>query len=150
MWRSGWVLVPAEDVPLVTAEANEADVEPWDYPWVGFADGEIEGNDLNNLWSLVRGSPDGGQLWGAPVWDGPAGSEKIALVRSSASEAFAGLSEHRIQELAASWQRVKSETSTLRRWPLEDVAEVIRELRFLARQYQKLRPGWELLMVWFV
>jgi hypothetical protein len=150
MWRSGWVLVPASDVPLVTEEANEADVEPWDYPWVGFPDGEIEGTDLNNLWSLVRGSPDAGPLWGPPLWDGPPGSEKIAPVRSSASEAFASLSESRIRELAAAWQRVESETSTLGRWPPEDVAEVIRELRFLARQYQRLRPGWELLMVWWV
>ncbi len=67
MWRSGWVLVPADDVPLVTDEANEADAEPWDYPWVGFPDGEIEGTDLHNLWSLVRGSPDGGSLWGEPL-----------------------------------------------------------------------------------
>lgn len=150
MWRSGWVLVPADDVPLVTDQADEADVEPWDYPWVGFPDGEVEGADLNTLWSLVRGSPDGGPLWGPPLWDGPPGSEKIAPVRSSASEAFAGLSEPRIRELAAAWQRVESETSALGRRPLEEVVEAIRELRFLARQCQKLRPGWELLMVWFV
>src|SRR5947209_19455667 len=110
MWRSGWVLAPADDVPLVTDEANEADVKPWDYPWVGFPDGEVEGADLNNLWSLVRGTPAGGPLWGPPLCDGPAGSEKIAPVRSAAAEAFAALSEHRIRELAASWQRVESET----------------------------------------
>jgi hypothetical protein len=149
MWRSGWVLVPTDDVSLVTDEANEKDVEPWDYPWVGFPDGEIEGSDLNNLWSLIRGSSDGGPLWGTPLREGPSGSEKIAPVRSSVSEAFATLSEPRILELEAAWQRVESETSTLWRWPLEDVVKVIRELSFLARQYRKLRPGWELQIVWW-
>ena len=150
MWRSGWVLVPADDVSLVTDETNDADIEPWDYPWVGFPDGEIEGSDLNNLWLLVCGSPAEKPLWGAPLWDGPAGSEKVAQVRQVAAEAFAGLPESRIRELAAAWQLAESETSSLRWWKLEDVAEAIRELKFLARQHQQLRPGWELLMVWWV
>ena len=150
MWRSGWVLVPAEDVSLVTDEANEADVEPWDYPWVGFPDGEVEGSDLNNLWLLVCGSPTEKPLWGPPLCDGPAGSEKIAPVRWPAVEAFASLPESRVGELAAGWQRIESGTSSLRRWKVEDVAEAIRGLKFLARQHQKLRPAWELLMVWFV
>jgi hypothetical protein len=150
MWRSGWALVPAEDVPLVTDEGNEADIEPWDYPWVGFPDGEVEGGDLNNLWLLVSGSPSEKPLWGAPLRNGPPGDEKIAPVRPAVAEAFAGLSEARIRELAAEWQQAESETSSLRSWKLEAVAESIRELKFLARQYYKLRPGWELLMVWFV
>jgi hypothetical protein len=144
------VLVPADDVPLVTDEANAADVEPWDYPWVGFPDGEVEGTDLNNLWLLVCGSQAEKPMWGPPYWDGPAGAEKIAPVRPAVAEAFAGLAEARIPELAAAWQRAESETSSLRWWQLEDIAEAIRELRFLARQYQQLRPGWELLMVWWV
>lgn len=150
MWRSGWVLVPADDVPLVTDVANQADVEPWDYPWVGFPDGEVEGGDLNNLWLLVCGSATEKPLWGPPFWEGPAGSEKIAPVRQAASEAFAGLPESRILELAAAWQRAESETSSLGWWALEDVAEAIRELKFLARQHQQLRPAWELLMIWWV
>jgi hypothetical protein len=84
------------------------------------------------------------------LWDGPAGSEKLAPVREAAAEAFAGLAESRIRELAAAWQQAESETSSLRWWSVEDVAEAIRELKFLARQRQKLRPAWELLMVWFV
>src|SRR5262245_12980757 len=150
MWRSGWVLVPADDVPLVTDEANEADVEPWDYPWVGFPDGEVEGSDLNNLWLLVCGSPAEKPMWGELYWDGPEGNEKIAPVRPRVAAAFAGLSDSRIHELAAAWQQAESETSSLRWWKLEDVAEAIRDLKFLAQQYDKLRPGWELLMVWFM
>jgi hypothetical protein len=134
----------------VIDEANDADIEPWDYPWVGFADGEVEGSDLNQLWLLVCGSPTEQPLWGTPWWDGPAGSEKIAPVRPLVAEAFAALPNSRIRELAAAWQQAESETSSLRWWKLEDVAEAIRELKFLARQYHKLRPGWELLMVWFV
>ena len=150
MWRSGWVLMPADDVPLVTGEANEADVEPWDYPWVGFPDGAVEGTDLNNLWLLVCGCPAEKPLWGPPFRDGPPGSEKIAPVRQAVAEAFAGLPESRVGELAAAWQQAESATSSLRWWQPEDVAEAIRELKFLAQLHQKLRPGWELLMVWRV
>lgn len=150
MWRCGWVLLPADDVSLVTDEASEVDVEPWDYPWVGFPDGEIEGSDLNNLWLLVCGSPTERPLWGTPLWDGPSGTEKIAPVRQAAVDAFAELPESRIPSLAEAWQQAESETSSLRSWKLEDIAEVIRELKFLAQQHQKLRFAWELLMVWFV
>jgi hypothetical protein len=150
VWRSGWVLVPADDVPLVTDEANEADVEPWDYPWVGFPDGEVEGTDLNNLWLLVSRAAAEKPMWGPPFWDSPPGSEKVAPVREVVAEAFAHLPESRIAELAAAWQQAESETSSLRWWKLEDIADAIRELKFLAHQHQKLRPGYELLMVWWV
>lgn len=36
MWRSGWVLVPMADLPLIIDNVNEADVEPWDYPGSDF------------------------------------------------------------------------------------------------------------------
>jgi hypothetical protein len=32
MWRSGWILIPSKDVPLLIDEEDDADVEPWDYP----------------------------------------------------------------------------------------------------------------------
>jgi hypothetical protein len=150
MWRSGWVLVPTKDVDLVLDEANDAEVEISDYPGVRFADGEIEGSDLNTLWALVRGSPAGRPLWGEPLRDGPAGCEKVAPVCWEAVEAFAGLSDSRIQELAAAWQQAKSQASSHRCWQHEEVAKAIRQLKFLAQLHHKLRPGWELLMVWFV
>jgi hypothetical protein len=143
------VLVPAKDVPLVLDEANEARIEPWDYPWVGFMDGDVEGTDLNNLWLLVHGSPTEEPMWGAPLRDGPAGERKIAPVRPAVAETFASLPESRIRELAAAWQRAESDTSSLPWWELEDVAEAIRELKFLARHSQKM-SGWKLLMVWWV
>jgi hypothetical protein len=168
MWRSGWALVPSKDVNLVLNPTSDADVEIWDYPWVGFPDGEIEGSDLNNLWSLVCGSSD------TPLWETwqpdalddtddlplilrapPVGSdhqgaeEKIASVRWNAVDAFAALSESRIAELAAAWQKLESATSSLGRWKPEEVRQAIRDLKFLARQTQKLRPAWSLLMVWF-
>jgi hypothetical protein len=150
MRRSGWVLVPQKDVALVVDRENRADVEPWDYPWVGFPDGEVEGSDLNKLWLLVCGSPAEKPMWGTPFRDGPDGSEKIAPVRPSVAEAFAALPDSRIRELVASWQQADSETSSLPWWELEDVVEAVRGLKFLAQQYSQLRPGWELLMVWFV
>jgi hypothetical protein len=150
MWRSGWALVPTKDVPLVVDETNDADVEPWDYPWVGFPDGEVEGSNLNKLWSLVCGSPTGKTLWGPALRDAPDGCEKVAPVRPEAIEAFAGLSDTRIRELAAAWQQAESETGSLPWWKREDIVEAIRELKFLAQQERKLRPGWELLMVWFL
>lgn len=119
-------------------------------PWVGFSDGEVEGNDLNNLWLLVCGSPNEKPLWGQPLWDGPPGSEKIAPVREAAIETFARLPEEHIPDLAAAWRQAESKTSSLQSWRLEDVAEAIRELKFLARQHQKLRFGWQLLVIWWV
>jgi hypothetical protein len=150
MWRSGWALVPSEDVDLVMDYDNDADVEIWDYPWVGFPDGEIEGSDLNRLWSLLRVSPTGKTLWGSMLRDGPDGDEKVAEVLPQAIEAFAGLSDSGIRQLAAAWQQVESPTSSLRRWELDNIIEAIRQLRFLAQQHHKLRPKWELLMVWFL
>ena len=150
MWRSGWALVPSRDVPVVVDGASDADVEPWDYPWVGFPDGEVEGSDLNQLWLLVRGSPAGGALWGELLRDAPAGCEKVAPVRQAAIEVFAHLSESRIRDLAAAWQHAESATGSLAWWELEDIREAMRGLKFLAQQQLKLRPGWELLMIWFV
>jgi hypothetical protein len=150
MWRSGWALVPSEDVHLLVGENTDADVEFWDYPSVGFPDGEVEGSDLNRLWSLVRGSTTEETVWGELLRDAPDGSEKVALVRSEAAAAFADLSESRMKELAAAWQNIKSGTSSLPWWKQEDITEAIRELTFLARQQLRLRPAWELLMVWFL
>jgi hypothetical protein len=168
MWRSGWALVPRKGVNLVLNPTNDADVEIWDYPWVGFPDGETEGSDLNNLWSLVCGSSDTpcGRPRSQTRWNDtddlplilrapPVGSdvhgaeEKVASVRWNATDAFAALSEPRISELAVAWQKVESATSSLGQWEPEEVKQVIRDLKFLARQCQKLRPAWLLLMVWY-
>ena len=72
------------------------------------------------------------------------------MKRIAPSVALLALATGRIGELAAAWQQAESETSSLRWWKLKDVAEAIRELKFLARQHQQLRPDWELLMVWWV
>lgn len=150
MWQSGWLLIPTDQVALLTGATNEDDAEPRDYPWVGFPDGEVEGSDLNNLWLLVGDSEVEKPLCGQPLLDGPDGSQKIAPVSQEAAEAFAALPESRIGELAAAWQQAKSETSSLSAWKLEDIAEAIRELKFLARLHRNLEPDWELLMVWWL
>jgi hypothetical protein len=149
MWKSGWVLVPKQDVTLLV-EPKGADVEPWDYPGVGFMDGEVEGSDLDNLWSLVRGPATGGHVWGKLLVDAPDGDEKIAPVCPEAVNAFANLSDTRIRELAAEWQRARSETSSLPWWKLEDIVEAIQEMKSLAHQQLHLGHRWRLLMVWFM
>jgi hypothetical protein len=74
----------------------------------------------------------------------------MALVRPETVEAFAALSGSRIRQFAEAWQQTDSDTSSLSRWNLEDIVEAVMQLKVFAQQQQKLQPGWELLMVWYV
>lgn len=139
MWVSGWVLVPNDDVQRVV----ENKVEWLGFPSIGFNDGEVEGSDLNRLWMLMHAAPPAEPLWGRTLRDG---WEKVACVREEAIEAFSELPDSRIRELAVAWQKAESQTSSLPWWELEDIADAIRGLKFLARQQP--RTHWQLLMVW--
>ena len=74
----------------------------------------------------------------------------MALVRPEIAEAFATLSASRIRQLAKAWQQTDSDTSSLSRWSLEDIVEAVMQLKVFAQQQQKLQPGWELMMIWYV
>lgn len=150
MWMSGWILVPTEELHLLVDESCKAGVEPWDYPGVGFPDGEVEGSDLCRLWTLVCGSSKVTTMWQRFLLEAPDGGEKIATLAQPVIETMAGFAHSRIPGIAEAWQQAESETASLSGWNLEDIVEAIRELKFLARQHLRLQPGWELLMVWFI
>jgi hypothetical protein len=98
---------------------------------VSFCDGDIEGSDLNQLWSILQGRPGGGHPICDEVFrDVGEGHRKLGRVSADCLRALAGMSDDDIRAAAAAWQQ----TGSLVGAAVEYTGRRIRELQRLSQR----------------
>lgn len=112
--------------------------------YASFHDGDIEGSDFNQLWSIMQGKPDGG----APICeemfrDRGKGRPKLGRISAECVRALAQMGDAAIQSTAAAWQP----TGLMRYGTVDRAARVLRELKELSQR--AMSEGQVILLRWW-
>src|SRR5262245_17074708 len=132
-WSTDLLLVRPDRVPAMVElfDGNCAELRDECIHSISFCDGNIEGGDLNRLWSILQGRPDGGRHICDEVFrDLGEGRRKLARVSADCLRALAGMSDADLRAAAAAWQK----TGILVHWTVEDAGHTIRDLRRLSQR----------------
>jgi hypothetical protein len=144
-WYTDWLLVPREKVGemLEVRDANTRDLRDLCPRHLSFHDGDVEGSDLNNLWSVVQGPPGGRNICDEIFRDWGKRKPKLGRVSAEFLHALAEMGEPEVVEAATAWVQ----TGNMRGCSVEAAARVIRELRELSQR--AVSEGQAVLLEWW-